>query len=68
MIRPEIMLQASPACLGNGIHHAVGADRDDAVDRLRIAPRRHQPLVQSGIGLGDMRDKRAIQRTRPSRS
>jgi hypothetical protein len=33
--RPEIMLQARPARLGDGVHHAIRADRDDPVDRVQ---------------------------------
>ena len=61
MIRPEIMLQASPACLGDGIHHAVGADRDDAVDRLQGNVDRPERARSIGLDrLHDIADKGAI--------
>ena len=43
---PEIGLQARLARLGDRVHHAVGADRDDAVDRVqrdRDRPERARP-------------------------
>src|SRR5215467_9199172 len=31
------------------------------LDGIRVAPRRHQPVVQTGIGLGEMRNKRPVE-------
>ena len=37
----------------------------EALDRIRIAPRRHQPIMQPDIGLGEMGNKHPIKANEP---
>ena len=48
MPRPEQVFEAGAAGLGNRCHHAVRADRDDAVDRRERDRRRPQDLAFVG--------------------
>ena len=64
MTRPEIVLQARPACLGHSVHHAVGADRDDPVDGIERDLDRTERARPVGLDpLHDIADKGKVLRT-----
>ena len=58
MIRPEILLEAHAARLGDRVHHAVGADREDPVDGIERDLDRTERARTVGLdSLDDIADK-----------
>src|SRR4051812_46972687 len=63
VVRAEIALQRGAARLGDRVHHAVRADRDDTVDLLkRDVDRAERPLSISLDRRDDVADKSQIPR------